>query len=383
MRANPFYFEIKDVMTQFVGAFNDIIINRHDRERDVRSKIQVRYVYAPKQRVVHDLTNKARHLTLPVVAVNIGGISRDVERVFNKIEGSFFPGAPIGDQQLSPKSYHVPQPVPIDVTVNMSILARYQTDVEQIISNFVPYSDPYIVISWKMPETATYKEQEIRSEVMWSGDLSMNYPDQLSSTEPYRLSCDTTFTIKTWLFKKFPDPSNNIVKITTTMTPESGPLEDINTGKTGREVNGSQPNTFSFSLPFYDDLTERSYVESFGPPLTAAPFITHVFDSKLTTEVLGYNFSETTSVYLSSTTLNQLSGQHVDVYPNQQNTHLNTLYPAFTGVPVEYSVTNDNKLSFNKPVSADSEEVDIIITNAGGYDTSMNSTLNGKGIFLM
>ena len=117
--------------------------------------------------------------------------------------------------------------------------------------------------------------------------------------------------------------------------------------------------------------------------MTAAPFITHVFDSKLTTEVLGYNFSETTSVYLSSTTLNQLSGQHVDVYPNQQNTHLNTLYPAFTGVPVEYSVTNDNKLSFNKPVSADSEEVDIIITNAGGYDTSMNSTLNGKGIFLM
>ena len=77
MRKQPFYFEIKDVMTQFVAAFNDIIISRHDRDKKVRSKIQARYVYAPKQRVVHDLTNRARHLTLPVVAVNITGISRD------------------------------------------------------------------------------------------------------------------------------------------------------------------------------------------------------------------------------------------------------------------------------------------------------------------
>ena len=90
MREQPFYFEIKDIMTQFVGAFNNIIISRHGKDRKERSKVHVRYVYAPKQRVVHDLTNKARHLTLPVVAVNITGVSRDEGRVFNKLEGSYF-----------------------------------------------------------------------------------------------------------------------------------------------------------------------------------------------------------------------------------------------------------------------------------------------------
>ena len=366
MRSNPFYFEIKDVMTQFVSAFNDIIINRHDKNKNVRSRIQVRYVYAPKQRVVHDLTNKARHMTLPVVAVNITGVSRDNERVFNKIYGSYFAGNPGDNTNISTKTHHIPQPVPVDVNVSMSIMARYQTDVEQIISNFVPYSDPYIVISWKMPPRDGLDEQEIRSEVIWDGNLGMNYPDQLSSTEPYRLSCDTSFTIKTWLFKKIPDPSNNIMKITTNMTP-TGPEE---------------PQSFSFSLPFYDNVTERSYVESVGPGLTAAPFITHVFDHADQLEVLGYNLDTTTGAYLSSTEINQLSGQDVSVFDKNKDTNLHNMYPQFTGVEMNYRVQNANKIFIDKPHSVSQQETDIIITNPGGYDTSMNSSLHGKGIFL-
>ena len=135
MKSNPFYFEIKDVMTQFVAAFNDIIINRHDKDKNVRSRAHVRYVYSPKQRVVHDLTNKARHITLPVVAVNISGIARDNDRVFNKLEGTYLK---YGESHESHHTDHILQPVPVNIDVNMSILARYQTDIEQIISNFVP-----------------------------------------------------------------------------------------------------------------------------------------------------------------------------------------------------------------------------------------------------
>ena len=31
MKESPFYFEIKDIMTQFVAAFNDIVIKRHNK----------------------------------------------------------------------------------------------------------------------------------------------------------------------------------------------------------------------------------------------------------------------------------------------------------------------------------------------------------------
>lgn len=367
MREQPFYFEIKDIMTQFVGAFNNIIISRHDKNRDVRSKIHVRYVYAPKQRVVHDLTNRARHLTLPVVAVNIASVSRDENRVFNKIEGAYFSSEEthrsVPRTEESQSTYRMPQPVPINIEVKMSVLARYQTDVEQIISNFAPYSDPYIVISWKLPKEFSSRLEEIRSEVLWDGSVSINYPDELDSSSPYRLAADTSFTIKTWLFKKHVDPVSNIFRVTTNITPVS-----------------SVDSNFSFILPYYDDVSQSSYGTGLGPPLTAAPFLTHVdIDSYQENELLGYNFETTTGVYLSSTKLNQLSGVSVTPFTSG---FMSSEYPAFTGVPVEYDIINDNKIYFKLPDTDTDDTVDLIVQNAGGYDTALNSTLHGKGIFL-
>lgn len=372
MKQDPYYFEIKDVMTQFVSAFNSIIIKRHDKDRNTRSRIHVRYVYAPKQRIIHDLTNKARHITLPVVAVNITGISRDESRVFNKLEGNYLspeerrPGSDrTKDSQIT---HHVLQPVPVNIQVSMSILARYQTDIEQIISNFVPYCDPYIVISWKVPnDIYPAKEQEIRTEVLWDGNLSINYPDQLSSTEPYRLSSDTSFTIKTWLFKKARDPISNIFKVTTNITP----VADID-------------SSFSFNLPFYDDVTERSYINGLGPPLTAAPFLTHVDTTDRDNEILGYNFTDTTGVYLSSNKINALSGQEISPFDGAGLEYMKTLYPTITGVPVSYQVKNDSKIHFSIPdhIKNQDDLTDVIVVNYGGYDSAINSTLHGKGIFL-
>ena len=87
MKQETFHFEIKDLITQFVAAFDDIIIKRHDKNRVPQNKVQVRYVYAPKERVLYDLVNKAQNLTVPVVAVSITNVARDEDRVFNKNSG--------------------------------------------------------------------------------------------------------------------------------------------------------------------------------------------------------------------------------------------------------------------------------------------------------
>ena len=358
MKSDPFYFEIKDAMTQFVAAFNDIVIKRHDKYRNKRSSLKVRYVYAPKQRVIHDLTNKARHLTLPVVAVNINGINRDNSRVFNKIYGATMSTAERnyqyarGDDKL--ETYNVPQPVPINIEVSMSILARYQTDIEQIISNFIPYNDPYVIISWKLPKDFFPEDVEIRSEVIWNGSLSMTYPDNLTASEPYRLACDTTFTLKTWLFKKAPsDPASTIYKITSNITP----VPD-----------------FDLQMPFHDELTESSLTTSVGPPLTAAPYITHVGDTSVNHDVLGYNFNNTTSVYISSNQMNMLSGVVVTPLTGE---NISTHFPAFTGVPVEFNIQNDNKIVINTPEVDTNQQIDIIIMNDGGYSTAATSPHHG------
>jgi hypothetical protein len=216
MKSDPFYFEIKDMITQFVAAFDGIVIKRFNNQREIQDRLRVRYLYAPKQRVIHDLINKAKHITLPVVSVNIASIARDNTRVFNKLDSSYYltteSDTLTGDIGREDR---VPQPVPININVNMSILTKFQTDMDQILSNFVPYSNPYIVISWKVPGEFTQIPQEIRSEVLWGDNISLSYPTELTPDAPYRVSADTSFTIKGWLYRKETRPVKTIFTIET------------------------------------------------------------------------------------------------------------------------------------------------------------------------
>jgi hypothetical protein len=192
-------------MEQFVSAFNDVIVKRYDNTKTTINPLsgnKVLYVYSPKQRVFNALNNPAPGgLTVPVIAVNIASISRDQQRVFNKNEGfNIIYDPKVNTEQLVKK---IPQPVPINIGVNMTIVTKYQNDMEQIISNFVPYCDPYIVISWKLPALSESKiPYEIRTEVLWNGSINMQYPTDLGPTQPFRVTADTSFTIKGWLFKK-------------------------------------------------------------------------------------------------------------------------------------------------------------------------------------
>lgn len=208
------------MVTQFVSAFDDVMISRYNKSREEQGQLKVRYVYAPKQRVVYDLTNKNKHITLPVIAVNISSVSRDTERVFNKLSGSYHNRTDVfGGHEITNKNDHLRSPVPVDISISMSILTRYQSDMDQILSNFIPYSNPYIVISWKLPDGLLQKDQEIRSSVLWNGSIDVQYPTELPANSPYRVSAETQFVIKGWLFKYQSDPAGIIYKVTSNITP--------------------------------------------------------------------------------------------------------------------------------------------------------------------
>ena len=211
MKNRAFHFEIKNLLTQFVAAFDDTVISRYNKDREKKNNIEVRYVFAPKQRVMYDIINKAQNLTLPVVAINLTGISRDNDRVFNKLAPTYIPTQRQDDPKLSANFL---MPVPVNLEISMSILARYMQDVDQIVSNFVPYNNPYIILSWKVPaDYGAGYDQEIRSEVLWDGNLSYNTPTDTTYSDKFRITVDTTFTIKGWLFPEQKDTSGNIYKI--------------------------------------------------------------------------------------------------------------------------------------------------------------------------
>lgn len=213
MENTSYFFEIQDLVTSFVAAFDDVRIKRHTKTREVAEVIEVRYVQAPKQRVMYDIVNKAQNITLPVVAINVTGIDRDPKRVFNKLEATYLPALSTSNGRKSAK---ILPPVPIDITIDMSIMAKYQSDIDQILSNFVPYTNPYIVLTWQLPTSlGAAGTQEIRSEVIWNGSIKLTTPADTIYSDKFKFIADTSFTIKGWLFKAEVDPVSIIYKITT------------------------------------------------------------------------------------------------------------------------------------------------------------------------
>jgi hypothetical protein len=193
-----FEFEISSLVTMFIAAIDEGIVKRYNQDKQPKDQILPRFVYSPKQRVLLDLLDKAQNIQLPVVAVYITGISWDQNRVYNKIAGSHYYN---NDSRYLSK---MAQPLPIDVNVNVVILTRYQLDCDQLISNIIVNSDPYFVISWRIPSMSDY---EIRTPVYWNGNVNITYPQDINSSNVARVQAEMGFTIKGWLFKS-PNPDS-------------------------------------------------------------------------------------------------------------------------------------------------------------------------------
>ena len=242
MRWRSTYFEIQDLIIQFANAFDSIVIGRYNKNREQKDRIFVRYLYAPKQRVLYDIVNKAKTITLPVVSISVGSITRDNERVFNKLPdvNSFY-----YTNDSASNKYNAPTPVNIDI--NFSVITRYQLDMDQILSNFIPYNNPYIIISWPVPKGLSNLSefQEIRSEVLWSGNINMSYPLELQASNKARITADTTFTIKGWIFPAAQNNVGNIYTVTSNFYPVSGTentgtvLESYNYPSLNRQLSSS------------------------------------------------------------------------------------------------------------------------------------------------
>ena len=227
MRQYSYYFEVKDLVLQFLAAFDNVVIKRYDKNRNPLTTQQVRYVYAPKQRVLFDLVNPAQNVTLPCISITINSISRDNNRVFNKNAGFYAHGTPT-ERAPGGQSYYYKAPVPVNIDISMSIIARYQSDMDQILSNFVPFNNPYIILSWTIPKEFNLPyTQEIRTEVAWSGNINLEYPTDINGQQKAQIIANTGFTIKGFLFPDPENPVNNIFRIDVSMTAVSAgtPLE--------------------------------------------------------------------------------------------------------------------------------------------------------------
>lgn len=382
MHNRAFHFEIADLITQFIAAFDDVVIGRFNKTRDEKAQVKVRYVYAPKERVLFDIVNKAQNLTLPVISINLSEITRDETRVFNKIYGFDTPGYR-GDADAVRHTTHIGMPVPVNIGVSMSIIAAYQSDLDQILSNFIPYSNPYIILSWKIPEDFKLMTvQEIRSEVLWNGSMSLKYPVDSTAADKFRIEADTSFTIKGWLFPEAPkEPVKNIFFIDSNFYASTMMSNERFAGyETYYTLSGG---TYNHQLSTYT-VTESDVIT-----VSAAPSITNLMfaaqgeyryiDDNLSLTydnltgdllIVGKRFQYTRAILLSSA--------NMIMYPTLTSFEY-AHYPTISGYlidPSNYTIVNENFINLKLPIDTSPGEFDVIIADGAGWDSMRQQNIS-------
>jgi hypothetical protein len=360
--------EIQTLVEQFAGAFNDIIVKRFDKNEIIQSQNKVRFVYAPKQRVLESLRTPAPGgITIPAIAINISSIQRDSSRVFNKNSGFEIQARSIAGEDKDFLKF-IRQPVPINVGINMSIITKYQTDMDQILSNFIPYCDPYIVISWKLP-VGYNKDYEIRSEVLWSGGINVTYPLELPPNQSFRITADTSFTIKGWLFKS------------TQYHETLKKIYYINTDFVSVDENGIYSNDLITDLEQYETVTlnisARPHIHCVHP-LIIPQNKAEIYNENQLIFVTGQFLSYTRAIYLSASRNDMFDVAVPTLFsPFSGLSALEPHYPSFYGYNVPtFTLIDDNVLSFSLPYSSINQkgEFDVIIENEAGYRSLIKET---------
>ncbi len=356
---------MEDILQQFAAALNDIAIKRYNDERTPADQIRVNFLYSPKTRTLHELVNKAQQTKMPCISISMGGIRRNTNRVFNKIDGSWWRNT-LAKTPSSSNWTNLLQPVPIDITVNVSIFARFQSDVDQILANFIPYTDPYFVISWRWPDYIPFSNFEIRSHVKWSENVTFQYPTDFGETVPYWTNADTSFTIESWMFKNQPPDGKPVFVVNNAFVSVSG-VQELGIMQSFEDVFNTERITVSArpqpSLiePFY------GYIGTQTVPY-AKPFI-----------VTGKMLNTTNTVYLSSSNWDMFNyattGDFVTSGPavvdmfSLTGFSASASYPPFSGIEMlssTWSSNDGNILNFTfTPLQTGT--FDVILLNGAGY----------------
>lgn len=362
-----FHFEIHDLLTQFVAAMDDVVISRYNKNREEQEQLKVRYVNAPVQRVLLDIINKSQNITVPVIAVNVTSIDRDENRVFNKIEGFY----DTGSRGVSKTTPRVPMPVPINLGVAVTILTNYQSDMDQILSNFVPYSNPYLIISWKIPfEFGLPELSEIRSEVLWSGSISVEQPIELQATDKPRFQSTTNFTIKGWLFPSAAkNQYKNIYFIDANFHLSNRVKLDYDLYPT-LATDLTEMDTISISAaPLLTNIYLLNSNSSYPVELVGNSQVVKTVNQPMSFNILGEMLQYTTSILIStnqSTMYENLTSFNFEYYPTVGGFLIPNSY---------YTIMGENVIHLTLPTLSAEGDLNIVVANPVGWkDTNSINT---------
>lgn len=361
MEEYNYNFEIRRCILHFLSALDGGVVKRYDKNQNALDSIKVNYVFGPKERIMMDLVNATEHTKLPVVSISLTSVKRDASRVKETEIGRYESELEYNKNSI----YEISPPVPVNLTFDVTLISKYQSDMEQMISNFISYSNPYFIVSWREPHT----NKDLRSEVLWGGTVNLDYPKELQGKEPYsKLTATTSFEFKSWIFKSKVRDVGKICEINSSFTITDKWFCDYD-------------NLLSYS----EDLEKEEFtidglpkVEWVNPTVIKTGNTVSACSSVLTNdddeyglfgrtsqiELIG-KFINITDIFLSASDPNMLVNNEmssIDIFESDQ-------YPKFNGFLLKsFKVpSNFSSLIIDVPKLSGDGRLDVIVVNPCGY----------------
>lgn len=221
-RTYEYGFEIEDILKQFLALIDKSIVMRYEKVQNERRLVQTItpfYKFTTKNRVLLMSLNSAKNFSLPCVAIQVNDIKADKQRLAAK-------GALIyryKDQLL--EGYR--RPTPITISVKVSIITKYKSDLWQIYGKFCSQFQPECFISWIVPTNIGIKSgEELRNKVEWDFNLGMDLKDKLQESQEDRYTGTMNFTIQGWMFHNHRECQGSSILDIGTTCPVSSELEE-------------------------------------------------------------------------------------------------------------------------------------------------------------
>lgn len=352
MKTYTFHNELHILLAQVLNALGDLVIRRlreDPADGTFTDTMDVGLKWSPKQRIIYDLTNQNQHTQVPVMALTMSNIVYDKQRTFNKISGFTL------SEMLAPSGGRYPQPVPVTINLNLSILTRYQRDMDQILTCIFSQFHPYIILSYKHPDY----DGEVRCALTWSGSVSFTYPIDATASTSYRIVGDSVFTLEGWIFKNANNPYGIIHKIDTSFTSVSSLFDDYDIMHSKEDATVTDQRTISGRPQLFDVLPNS---------INIIDNTSRIFN--INGDMLDFVTDLAVIPTLSTNYFNMFNTSSYKAFdPFMNSTKLSAVYPAFTAVPVlstNWQHVDNNNISFSIPQTLTGGYLDVYAWDSMG-----------------
>lgn len=202
-----YYNEIlRKTIIAFGTMFNNISIKHFDKNNEVLDVVKVPLAYGPTQKFLARLEqspdlNKSTSLTLPRMSFEFNGLKYDSARKVTTTQQF----VAIDEIDGVKKTY---MPVPYNMDFELSIMAKVNDDMLQIVEQILPYFQPSYNVTIEMVKRI--KEKKDIPIVLDSISMQDDYTGDFTSRRV--LTYTLKFTAKTYLYGPVTSASKDIIK---------------------------------------------------------------------------------------------------------------------------------------------------------------------------